>query len=37
MLPLIWSAEARADFLEIIDYIAARNPAAALRLHGAIN
>jgi toxin ParE1/3/4 len=37
MLPLIWSAEARADFLEIIEYIAARNPDAALRLHGAIN
>ena len=32
MLPLVWRAEARADLLSIISYIADRNPAAAERM-----
>lgn len=34
--PLVWSDEATADLLDILDYIAARNPVAADRLHEAI-
>lgn len=36
MLPLVWRAEARADLVEIITYIAERNLSAAERLQGAI-
>jgi toxin ParE1/3/4 len=36
MLPLVWRAEARADLIEIITYIAERNLSAAERLQGAI-
>lgn len=36
MLPLIWREEAERDLLEILDYIATRNPIAAVRLHDAI-
>ena len=36
MPPLVWRAEARADLVEIITYIADRNPAAAERLTAAI-
>lgn len=36
MLPIIWRAEARADLLAIITYIAERNVAAAERLHAMI-
>ncbi|MDB5695097.1 MAG: addiction module antitoxin [Sphingomonas bacterium] len=31
-LPLVWRPEARADLLEIVGYIAERNPAAADRM-----
>jgi plasmid stabilization system protein ParE len=33
MLPLVWTDEAQHDLLDILDYIAARNPVAAERLH----
>jgi len=36
VLPLVWRAEARADLLAIITYIADRNVPAAERLHAAI-
>jgi addiction module RelE/StbE family toxin len=36
VLQLVWRAEARADLLAIITYIADRNPAAADRLLEAI-
>lgn len=36
MLPLVWHAEARADLVAIIAYIADRNLSAAERLHAAI-
>jgi addiction module RelE/StbE family toxin len=36
MLPIVWRAEAQADFAAIITYIADRNPAAASRLAAAI-
>lgn len=32
MRRLVWSAEARSDLLELIDYIATRNPDAAKRM-----
>lgn len=35
-LPVIWRPEARQDLKDIIDYIAARRPAAAQRLGDAI-
>jgi len=31
-LPILWTASAEDDLLSIADYIAERNPAAALRL-----
>lgn len=33
---LVWRAKARADLRSILDYISARNPAAAQRLNQAI-
>lgn len=36
MRPLVWRAEARADLVAIITYIAERNIAAAERLRAAI-
>jgi addiction module RelE/StbE family toxin len=33
---LVWTDEATADLLDILDYIAARNPTAANRLDAAI-
>ena len=36
MLPLVWRAEARADLLTVISYIAERNASAADRLLAAI-
>ena len=36
MRPLVWRAEARADLLAIVSYIAERNPPAAERLRAAI-
>jgi toxin ParE1/3/4 len=35
-LALLWSDEATVDLLEILDYIAARNPAAAERIDALI-
>jgi len=35
-LPLVWSDEATADLLDILDYIAARNLPASERLNDAI-
>ena len=32
MLPVIWSAEARANLADIIAFIAEENPAAARRM-----
>lgn len=32
MLPIVWTYEARADLLEIISYVAERNPEAAEQL-----
>jgi len=32
MIPIIWTAEAREDVEEILDYISDENPAAAERL-----
>lgn len=36
MLRIVWRAEARADFLSIINYVADRNVTAADRLYAAI-
>lgn len=36
-LPLVWSDEAEADLLDILEYISARNPSASQRLHEAIS
>ncbi len=36
MLAVVWSEEARVDLLEIIRYVAERNPAAAVKLGRAI-
>lgn len=33
---LVWTDEATTDLLDILDYIAARNPAASSRLNAAI-
>lgn len=33
MLPILWRAEARADLAAILEYIAERNPQAALDLY----
>lgn len=35
-LAFVWSDEATTDLLDILDYIAARNPAASERLNAAI-
>lgn len=36
MLALVWTDEATTDLLDILDYIAERNPAASARLNAAI-
>ena len=36
MLPVLWRAKARASLVQIIGYIADRNPIAAQRLKDAI-
>ena len=36
MRPVLWSAEARRDYLEIMRYIARNNPSAAMRVADAI-
>ncbi|WP_374324412.1 type II toxin-antitoxin system RelE/ParE family toxin [Azonexus sp.] len=36
MLPLVWSEEARGDLLEIVSYVAERDPRAAMSLGHAI-
>jgi toxin ParE1/3/4 len=36
MKPVVWSAEARQDYLDTLDYIAADNPFAAERVVDAI-
>jgi addiction module RelE/StbE family toxin len=36
MLPVIWSHAARADLTNIVEYIAERNPSAALTLRDAL-
>lgn len=33
MLPILWRAEAQADFAAILEFIAGRNPQAALALY----
>jgi len=35
-LPVVWDAAAEASLIEIFDYIAPRNKAAALRLYAAL-
>ncbi|WP_415136048.1 type II toxin-antitoxin system RelE/ParE family toxin [Ottowia sp.] len=32
MLSIVWTDEARVDLLEIVSYVAERNPAAAVQL-----
>ncbi len=36
MLRIVWTAEAHSDLLDIVRYIAERNPSAAVRLGRAI-
>lgn len=35
-LPVVWTDEATADFLDILDYIGERNIAAALRIEALV-
>jgi toxin ParE1/3/4 len=36
MLPILWRAEAQANLAAILEFIADRNPQAALALHDAV-